>query len=181
VKDLRNTAITYRYRDGSNYKISRTVIFAGPITLGDRDRLIGSMIMPEDEDLWGVIIPGQVGLQDLQNQFHQAEIRMLEGLLAPQEGAAKASLETADQARFETLLSEMRAAKPMWREDEDHIYHDVTDIALTEQAPTDPRTIGAFIAELGQVTWDHDWRPPFHAEMVANYEASLGDPDNPSA
>lgn len=181
MSDPRNTALTYRYRDGSNYKIQRTVIFAGPITLGARDRLIGSMIMPEDEDLWGVIIPGQVGLQDLQNQFHQEEIRMLEGILAPQQGPVQAPIAEADRIRFETLISELRSTRPMWREDEDHIYHDVIDIVLTERAPTDPRRIEDFIAEVGRVTWDHDWRPSFHAEMVANYEASLRASDDPSA
>lgn len=45
------------------------------------------MMAPEDEELWGVIIPGQIGLQDLQNQFHVREVAVLEGLLAPQDGA----------------------------------------------------------------------------------------------
>lgn len=181
MTDPRNTAITYRYRDGSNYKISRTVIFSGPITLGDRDRLIGAMLPPEDEELWGVIIPGQIRLQDLQNQFYKDEIRVLEGLLAPQQGPVLAPLAEADRVRFETLLSEMRATKPMWRPDEDHVYHDVTDIVLTEHAPTDPRTIESFIAEVERVSWDEDWLPSFYAEMVGNYEASLRAPDDPSA
>ena len=181
MTDPRNTSITYRYRDGANYKVARTVIFAGPITLEMRDRLIGAMMPPEDEDLWGVIIPGQIGLQDLQNQFYVDGIRGLEAILAPQTGPVQAPLAETDRLRFETLLEGMRATRPMWRPDEDHIFHDVTDISLTERAPTDPRSIEAFVAQVEGVTWDPDWLPPFHAEMVENYEASLRASDDPSA
>jgi len=181
MTDPRNTAITYLYRDGANYKVSRTAIFAGPITLEARDRLLGAMMPSEDQDLWGVIIPGQIGLQDLQNQFFVDGIRGLEALLAPQAGPVQAPLPETDRAHLETLLDEMRATRPMWHPDEDHVFHDVTDISLTEREPNDPRTIDAFIAQVEGVTWDQDWLPPFHAEMVENYEASLRDADDPSA
>jgi hypothetical protein len=49
----------------------------------------------------------------------------------------------------------------------------VTDIHLTEAAPTDPRTILELIAEVERVTWDEDWRPSFYEEMVANYDEAI--------
>jgi len=173
MKGAHNTAITYRYRDGSNYKVSLTVILAGAITLEARDHLIGLMIPPEDDDRWGIIIPGQIGLQDLQNQFYRAEILMVEAMVARQDESSPLMLPQADIERLETLAIEMRATKPMWREDNDHIFHEVTDIALTEAPPTDPRTIAMFIAEVERVKWDYSWLPSFHAEMVANYAESL--------
>lgn len=173
MSETRNTKFTYLYRDGSNYKVDASVIFSGAITLGDRDRLLGGMMTPADEDLWGVIIPGQVGLPDLQNRFGEKEVVMLEALLTPQEGPVRTAIDAAERERYETLLAEMRARKPQWREDDDHVFHEVTDITLTEEAPTDPRSILEFIAEVERVTWDEDWRPSFYEEMIANYEAAV--------
>lgn len=172
MSETRNTKITYLYRDGSNYKVDASVIFAGAITLGDRDRLLGGMLPPDDDDLWGVIIPGQVGLPDLQNRFGRKEVAMLEALLAPQERPVRTVIDPAERERYEALLAETRARKPQWRETDDHIFHEVTDITLTEEAPTDPRTILEFIAEVERVEWDDTWRPEFYPEMVANYEAA---------
>lgn len=181
MTETRNTKITYLYRDGSNYKVDASVIFAGAITLGDRDRLLGGMMTPADEDLWGVIIPGQIGLPDLQNRFGEKEVAMLEALLAPQEGPVRPVIDPAERERYETLLAEMRARKPEWREYDDHVFHEVTDITLTEGASTDPRSILEFIAEVERVEWDENWRPSFHEEMVANYKAALagGQEDGP--
>lgn len=53
MTETRNTKITYLYRDGSNYKVDASVVFAGAITLSDRDRLLGAMLPAEDEELWG--------------------------------------------------------------------------------------------------------------------------------
>jgi len=75
MSETRNTKLSYLYRDGSNYKVAGTVIFSGAITLGDRDRLLGGMLPSSDDDLWGVIIPGQVGLADLQDRFYEREVR----------------------------------------------------------------------------------------------------------
>lgn len=61
----------------------------------------------------------------------------------------------------------------MWRDDEDHIFHDVTDITLTDQDPTDPRSILDLIAEMEKVVWDLTWLPSFHAQMVANLKEHL--------
>jgi hypothetical protein len=173
VSETRNTKITYLYRDGSNYKIDASVIFAGAITLGDRDRLLQGMLPAHDEDVWGTIIPGQVGLADLQNRFGRKEIAMLEALLAPQDGPIRAPIDPDERARYEALLEETRAHKPQWREEDDHIFHEVTDIHLTEEAPTDPRTILEFIDEVERVSWDESWRPSVYEEMVANYEETL--------
>lgn len=173
MTETRNTKITYLYRDGSNYKVDAAVVFAGAITLGDRDRLLAAMLPADDEDLWGVIIPGQVGLPDLQNRFGATEVAMLEALLAPQSGPVSVTVDPDERARYETLLKEARARKPQWREGDDHIFHEVTDIHLTEELPTDPRTIFEFIAEVGRVIWDETWRPSFYEEMVANHEEAV--------
>lgn len=173
MTETRNTKITYLYRDGSNYKVDASVVFAGAITLNDRDRLLGAMLPAEDEDLWGVIVPGQVGLEDLQNRFGRKEIEMLEALLAPQTGPVSAPIDPGERARYEALLEETRAHKPQWREEDDHVFHEVTDIHLTEEAPTDPRTILEFITEVEGVSWDETWRPSFYEEMVANHEEAL--------
>lgn len=172
MSDPNNTAITYLYRDGSNYKVDHTVVFSGAIRLEARDRLLSGLLPPDDADGWGVLIPGQVGLPDLQNRFYRKEIATLEALLAPSEGPVQIRIDTSERERLEALLVEMKATRPQWRETDDHIYHEVTDIALTQAQPTDPRSIDAFIEEVGAVTWDTDWRPSFYAEMVANYEAA---------
>jgi hypothetical protein len=170
MSDARNTEITYLYRDGSNYKVDHQVVFEGEITLAARDRLLGGLLPPDNPDEWGDLIPGQVGLPDLQNQFHRKEIAALEALLAPQEGAARRHIGETERARLELLLTELRNTKQQWREEDDHIYHAITDIRLTEAPPTDPRTIDAFIDEVVRTEWDHAWRPDFFKEMVDNYQ-----------
>lgn len=171
--ETRNTKITYLYRDGSNNKIDASVIFSGAITLAERDRLVNAMLPAHDDDLFGTIIPGQVGLPDLQDQFGRREIAILEALLAPQAGPVNTTIDAEQRARYETLLEEARARKPQWLEDDDHIFHEVTDIGLTEGSPTDPRSIQVFISDVEKVTWDETWRPAFHAEMVENRRAAL--------
>lgn len=173
MSDTRNTEIRYLYRDGSNYKVDHTVVFAGAITLAARDRLLGGLLPPDDPDEWGDLIPGQVGLPDLQSTFYRKEIVALEALLAPQDGPVQHQIDEAERSRLETLLEDMRGTKPQWREGDDHIYHVITEIRLTEAPPTDPRTIDAFIEEVVRIEWDHDWRPASYEEMVANYEAAV--------
>lgn len=120
-----------------------------------------------------MIIPGQVGLPDLQNRFGQKEAAMIEALLAPSEGPVTNRIDAAERARYETLLADLRSVKLQWRDADDHVYHEVTDIHLTEEAPTDPRTILEFIDEVSGVSWDETWRPSFYEEMVANHEEAL--------
>lgn len=172
MSEPRNTAIIYQYRDGSNYKVGHTVVFSGSVTLHARDRLLAGLLPPDDPDGWGFLIPGQVGLPDLQNRFHQNEIRVLEALLAPPEGPVGLQIETAERERLEALLADMRATLPQWRETDDHIFHEVTDISLTQAVPTDPRGIDAFIEEVSATQWDEDWKPVFYDEMVENYVAA---------
>lgn len=173
MSETRNTKLSYLYRDGSNYKVSGTVIFSGAITLGDRDRLLGGMLPSSDDDLWGVIIPGQVGLADLQDRFYEREIAMIEAMLAPQEGPVRTLIDPGERDRYQTLLKQMRATKPQWRDTDDHVFHQVTDIVLTLEPPTDPRSILEFISDVLRVDWDESWRPSFYEEMVANYEAAI--------
>lgn len=173
MSETRNTKLTYLYRDGSNYKVDASVVFAGAITLGNRDRLIRAMLPAQDEEVWGTIIPGQVGLSDLQNRFGKKEAAMIEALLAASDGPVRSHLDAEERARYEALLEELRATKPQWRETDDHVFHEVTDIHLTEEAPTDPRTILEFIAEVERASWDETWRPSFYEDMVANYEAAI--------
>jgi len=172
MSDPRNTAITYLYRDGSNYKVAHTVFFSGAISLEARDRLLAGLLPADDPDGWGVLIPGQVGLPDLQDRFCREEIKTLETLLAPSAEPVQIHIDTSERERLEALLAEMRATLPQWRETDDHIYHEVTDISLTQAAPTDPRSIDALIDEVSAVSWDADWRPAFYAGMVSNYEAA---------
>lgn len=183
MSETRNTKITYLYRDGSNYKVDASVVFSGAITLADRDRLLQGMLPAQDEEVWGTIIPGQIGLPDLQNRFGQQEIVLLEALLAPQEGPVRTVVDVEERERYETLLAETRARKPQWRDNDDHVFHEVTDIILTEQAPTDPRSILEFIAQVERVEWDDSWRPSFYEEMIANYEAAIlaANEDGPDA
>lgn len=62
-----NTQLTYMYRDGSNYKTSRTVTFSGgPVNPSMLNALILACDASEGNPS---IIPGQVGLKDLQDSF----------------------------------------------------------------------------------------------------------------
>lgn len=68
-----NTRLTYMYRDGDNYKTSRDVVFEG----GFRDsKYLNTLLLAFDtsEDNPS-IIPGQIGLGDLQDGFSGCESR----------------------------------------------------------------------------------------------------------
>jgi hypothetical protein len=54
----------------------------------------------------------------------------------------------------------------MWVPNDDHVWHDVVGIDLTEDKPTDARSIEDFAAEMAQVTWDENYRSPFYDDMV---------------
>lgn len=170
MSENRNTSFIYRYRDGGNNKVSHRVVFAGAITLGMRDELLGGLIKPDDPDEWGDFIPGQVGLKDLQASFNEQSVEILEKVLEEAAGPVQAEVPEKDRERYEALLAERRAATPKWT-GEDHPIHEVVDISLTESAPTEHSTIAEFIDEVMTVRWDPGYLPSFHAEMVENQRA----------
>jgi hypothetical protein len=67
----RNTALSYLYRDGSNYKTANAVVFSGAASEEYLARLRRGL-QPDGGDL-GSFVPGQVGLKDLQDSFHGCE------------------------------------------------------------------------------------------------------------
>lgn len=58
--DKPNTAISYMYRDGANYKEGERVVIAGRLTLAEVEECL------DDEDGF---IPGDVGLPELQERL----------------------------------------------------------------------------------------------------------------
>jgi hypothetical protein len=171
----RNTRFEYLYRDGANYKRSGFAVFAGEASLEIRDRIIRCAVDPEP-DGYGSFIPGQVGLPDLQDQFMKAEIRMIDAILASAEdtsGPVRNGVPEEEISRYRALRADMAAMTPRWDPEIDHPFHEIIDIILTDEAPTDPRGIEAFAAEMEAATWDPGYLPPFHDEMLAAHEAHL--------
>lgn len=58
-----NTAITYGYRDGDNYKTSETVVVLGELTKSQISDIVGCL---DDGEFF---IPSQVGLEDIQHKL----------------------------------------------------------------------------------------------------------------
>lgn len=169
----RNTSFEYVYRDGDNYKVSGVAVFAGEIDLATRDMILRNAVEPE-ADGYGSFIPGQVGLPDLQNQFHQAEIRMIDAILASTEaGPVRNGVPAEEISRYRALREDLAAMKLRWDPERDHPFHEITEIRLTESAPTDPRPVAWFAAQMAAAVWDPDYLPPFHAELLANHEAEM--------
>ncbi len=68
-----NTRLSYMYRDADNYKVGRTVVFAGRYRLSeDLVPLVMALDHWEGESSF---IPGQIGLSDLQDSFQGCESR----------------------------------------------------------------------------------------------------------
>lgn len=169
----RNTAFFYLYRDGDNYKVAGKAVFSGPCSLDLRDR-ISRAAAEGGEDDYGSFIPGQVGLKDLQDQFYKAEIRVINAMISAAETKGepvRLALDQADIASWKALRTDMEKTRPQWNPEKDHPFHEITDICLTEDPPTDPRSIEEFAAVMEKTVWDPDYLPPFHAEMIANFEA----------
>jgi hypothetical protein len=61
-----NTKVSYMYRDGYNYKTANEVVFAGQISPQQVEDL-GKALKDR-----AYVIPGQVGLEDLQDSFMDA-------------------------------------------------------------------------------------------------------------
>lgn len=68
-----NTSLTYMYRDGDNYKTSRTIEFQGALTSPGALNAFALAFDASDCD-WS-FIPGQMGLADLQDSFGNTESR----------------------------------------------------------------------------------------------------------
>lgn len=144
----RNTLLSYSYRDGSNNMTSRDVIIEGEITDAQRAVLIELLDRGVDVDTDGRIgdfIPGQVGLPDLQDDF-------------PSKGA--------------------------WT-DNDHPWHMLETIRQTSlPADDDVPSLAEVMAKLSDLMatkasgaehiWDEEYRPAFHAEMVAREAPAPG-------
>jgi hypothetical protein len=71
---MNNTALSYKYRDYAGYSTEETVIFEGSLTLEEVNQIKNKFLSdmtggwdPED-DIYGQIIPGQIGLDDLQDK-----------------------------------------------------------------------------------------------------------------
>lgn len=62
-----NTQLTYMYKDGNNYKTSRTVTFSG--SPGGPSALRALILACDSSAGNASIIPGEVGLKDLQDSF----------------------------------------------------------------------------------------------------------------
>ncbi|MBY0465386.1 MAG: hypothetical protein K2W33_10635 [Burkholderiales bacterium] len=60
------TCVSYRYRDGNNYKQATKAYFCGPTS---RDSVNAFLAMLESADGAPSMIPGQIGLEDLQGRF----------------------------------------------------------------------------------------------------------------
>lgn len=63
ARPLANTALSYLYRDASNYKQHADVIFSGALTLDEAHQLLNAM---DEEDSF---VPSAVGLNDLQDMM----------------------------------------------------------------------------------------------------------------
>lgn len=66
AEEMPNTKITYMYRDGSNYKVGHSVVLAGRFDCNDVAAFLGALSE-------GSLVPGQVGLKDLQDSFEGCE------------------------------------------------------------------------------------------------------------
>lgn len=170
----KNTALFYTYRDGDNYKVAGKAVFAGPCSLELRDRITRATQDGGDDD-YGNFVPGQVGLPDLQNQFYKAEIRVIDAMIAAAEektdAPARLAIPEADVASWKALRQDMTETKAQWNPERDHPFHEINDICLTDDAPTDPRSIEDFAADMEKTAWDTEYLPPFHAELLANFKS----------
>jgi hypothetical protein len=110
-----NTATRYMYRDASNYKVARTVVFEGRFTDQQLADINDNLFDGES------FIPSQVGLEDLQDVLREYDT-------SPQ------SLEDPESA--------------------DHVWHDITGFAHTDNDPTEAATFSGFADAFKAAVWD---------------------------
>lgn len=165
----KNTKLVYQYRDGDNYKVARSVVFEGAITLEMRDKLQNAMLEGDGavSDAYGVdgfFIPGQVGLPDLQDQFYSQELAVLDAILSEEPGP-----EGDQRAHLQDLRDQMAATKPLWSPTSDHIYHTIEEISLTDQPATETKSIEDFVDDFCDTGWNHEYLPPCYEVMHQNF------------
>lgn len=130
--------VSYMYRDGGNNRVGGAVVFRPEMAPRHfiEQALIRACFI---EDGVAFIVPGQVGLKDLQASFL---------------GCAH-----------------------VWEPELDHAMHEITGIDWTSVAtPSDGRSFSEFVSEcidvaLGEGGWNEAYKPPFYAEMKAEYDA----------
>lgn len=165
---MKNTRFLYQYRDTANYKTIHEIIFAGAITEAEC-RSLTENLDPCDGDALGDFIPGQIGLKDLQASFYEHPVKVAEFL---SNAGGTESEGVAD------LLRSMRKTKPLWWPD-DGPFHELLMIDHVSQDPTDPRPVSEIAKIISNAKWDGDYRPPFHAEMVKNYNEYMSSQEDP--
>jgi len=169
---MQNTVIEYRYQDGSNNKVFKEAVFAGPADVACRARIEAALVASDDPDEIGNFVPGQVGLQDLQNAFYERHIMLAkamgsDGLAEDADPAQRAAAE-----RFDELRDAMAETKPIWWPD-DHPLHTIVRVGETDKPATVEKTIAEFVEELEATEWDGSYTPPFYEDMIANYDAFI--------
>lgn len=167
---MTNTRILYEYRDGSNNKARHEVILPGTLDDADQARLIAALERGASDSGLGGFIPGQVGLRDLQNAFYEGPIRVARA--AAEVSDAASDIEKAQARQFADLATSMSATPAIWWP-EDGPWHEVFEIGVTSAGPTVDMPIEALVSRMVDITWDESYLPPFHAEMLANYERHL--------
>jgi hypothetical protein len=169
---MKNTAITYRYQDGSNNKVFKEEVFAGTADAESLKRISAALLDNGEPDVMGDFVPGQVGLQDLQNAFYERHMMLAKAMgsegLADDAGPAEREV----AARYDELHATMSETKPIWWPD-DHPLHTLDDVAHTDKPTTVEKTLQEFIEKLETTEWDGSYTPPFYEEMIANYDAFI--------
>lgn len=168
---MKNTSLAYMYRDADNFKQSKVVILAGEITDSMLSRIKAALGTNVDQaEELGSFIPGQVGLPDLQNQFSENEITMIDVLLS--------AMTDDERQNFEAMIDRNAFEKPQWNNERDHIWHEMLSLDLVDHMPTVEMRIEDFVSALEAVTWDENYKPPFYEEMCANFEAAQNEARN---
>ena len=171
---MKNTVIEYRYQDGSNNTAFKEEIFAGPVDEALIVRITFALVPSDDPDEIGNFVPGQVGLQDLQNAFYERHMLLANAMGSDSlpEGADPAQRAAAE--RFDALRDSMSEVQPIWWPD-DHPLHTIVRVEGTDKPATVEKTIAEFIEELEATEWDGSYTPPFYDEMIKNYDLHIAE------
>jgi len=140
IRPSLSTRLTYMYRDADSYMVSRSVVFTGGSRWATCFRPL--LIALGDVDGRVRFVPGQVGLEDLQDGFDGCETRW-----DPERDHAHHEV-TGLEAVIDPVAAE---ADPAGRSIDEFI-EDVCQLAAVRG-------------------WDPDYRPPFHAQMRERYAA----------
>lgn len=162
---VQNTKILYQYRDADNYKVAGHVVVAGEMSEAQVGKII-DRLDSEAPDVCVYFIPGQVGLPDLQAGFYKAEIAMADAMIAASDPSDPFVKMAQD------LRERMVETKPQWDPDRDHPWHELLTIEPTDEPATCNLSVEDLIRAFETATWDEGYLPPFHEEMLANFEAA---------